>query len=52
MLCGAMFYLMLFSKLVLKILGIFLDSIELFFSKILNFIKKKLNDINFKKKNT
>lgn len=47
---GSMFYLLLFSKLFLKIFGTLFDKIDLIFSKIFNFIKDKTKNIKFKKK--
>lgn len=49
---GAMFYLLLFSKLILKIFGTIFDKINLFFEKIIAILKKIVKKFNFKKKNT
>ena len=48
---GSMFYLLLLSKLFLKIFGTLFDKINSFFEKIFDFIKEKIKKINFKKKN-
>lgn len=48
---GSMFYLLLFSKMILKIFGTLFDKIDYFFKKIFNFIKNKTKKLKFKKKN-
>lgn len=48
---GAMFYLLLLSKLFLKVFGTLFDKIDSFFKKIFNFIKDKTKNIKFKRKN-
>lgn len=48
---GAIFYLILFSPLLLKILGGFLDLIENIFKRIGGFLGKIGNKLKFKKKN-
>ena len=49
---GSMFYLLLLSKLILKIFGTIFDKIELAFEKIFTFFRKIFKKFNFKKKNT
>lgn len=48
---GAIFYLILFSKFLIKIISKFLDLIENAINKIWKQIMKFANKINFKKKN-
>lgn len=48
---GSMFYLLLFSKLILKIFGTIFDKIDLVFEKIFSFFRKIFKKFNFKKKN-
>lgn len=48
---GSMFYLLLFSKIILNIFGTIFDKIDLFFEKIISILKKFVKKINFKKKN-
>lgn len=48
---GAIFYLILFSKFLIKIISKFLDLIENAINKIWKQIMKFVNKINFKKKN-
>ena len=49
---GSMFYLLLFSKLILKIFGTIFDKINLVFRKIFTFFKKILKNFKIKKKNS
>lgn len=49
---GSMFYLLLLSKLILKVFGTIFDKIDLFFEKIFTLFRKILKKFNFKKKNT
>lgn len=49
---GSMFYLLLFSRLILKIFGTVFDKIDLVFEKIFYFLRKILKKFKFKKKNT
>lgn len=49
--CGSMFYLLMFSKLILKIFGTIFDVIENILKKIDLFIKKMIGKIKFDRKN-
>ncbi|MBQ9279480.1 MAG: spore cortex biosynthesis protein YabQ, partial [Clostridia bacterium] len=48
---GAIFYLILFSNLLLKVFGTILDFFENLFGSIWSFFKKIASKLNFKKKN-
>ena len=47
---GSMFYLLLFSKLIINILGGIFDKFDLIINKSINFIKSKFLKIKLKKK--
>lgn len=49
--CGSMFYLLMLSKLILKIFGTIFDAIENIFKKLVLFIKKMIGKIKFGRKN-
>lgn len=49
--CGSMFYLLMLSKLILKIFGTIFDVIENILKKIDLFIKKMIGKIKFGRKN-
>lgn len=49
--CGSMFYLLILSKLILKIFGTIFDAIENIFKKLVLFIKKMIGKIKFGRKN-
>ena len=49
--CGSMFYLLILSKLILKIFGTIFDVIENILKKIDLFIKKMIGKIKFGRKN-
>lgn len=49
--CGSMFYLLMLSKLILKIFGTIFDVIENILKKIDLFIKKMIGKIKFDRKN-
>ena len=51
MLCGSMFYLLMLSKLILKIFGTIFDFIENILKKIVLFTKKMIGKIKFDRKN-
>lgn len=51
MLCGSMFYLLMLSKLILKIFGTIFDVIENILKKVVSFIKKMIGKIKFGRKN-
>ena len=48
--CGSMFYLLMLSKLILKIFGTIFDVIENILKKIDLFIKKMIGKIKFDRK--
>lgn len=49
--CGSMFYLLILSKLILKIFGTIFDAIENIFKKLVLIIKKMIGKIKFDRKN-
>lgn len=49
--CGSMFYLLILSKLILKIFGTIFDAIENIFKKLVLIIKKMIGKIKFGRKN-
>lgn len=51
MFCGSMFYLLMLSKLILKIFGTIFDVIENILKKVVSFIKKMIGKIKFGRKN-
>lgn len=48
---GSMFYLLMLSKLILKIFGTIFDAIENIFKKLVLIIKKMIGKIKFGRKN-
>ena len=49
--CGSMFYLLILSKLILKIFGTIFDAMENIFKKLVLIIKKMIGKIKFGRKN-